>query len=114
LPAEKKKKIMEQKDYEIAKELKERLSKIVCLIDFRVFGSRARGDRDEYSDMDVFLEIESLNKEVKNKILDIIWEVGFKHFIVISPLIMTRDEVEKSPLKASPIIKNIVAEGVRV
>lgn len=105
---------MEQKDYEIARELKEKLSEIVPLIDFRVFGSRARGDKDEYSDMDVFLEIESLNTEVKNKILDIIWEVGFKYFIVISPLIMTRDEVEKSPLKASPIIKNIVAEGVRV
>jgi predicted nucleotidyltransferase len=108
------KKIMEQKDYEIAKELKEKLSKIVRLIDFRVFGSRARGDGDEYSDMDVFLEIESLNKEVKNKIFDIIWEVGFKHFMVISPLIITREEVEKSPLKASPIIKNIVAEGVKV
>jgi len=112
LPGEKK--IMKQKNYEIAKELKEKLSEIVPLIDFRVFGSRARGDKDEYSDMDVFLEVESLNKETKNRISDIIWEVGFKHFIVISPLIMTRDEVEKSPLKASPIIKNIVAEGVRV
>lgn len=114
MPAEKKKKIMEQRDYEIAKELKERLSKIVRLIDFRVFGSRARGDKDEYSDMDVFLEIESLNTEVKNKILDIIWEVGFKYFIVISPLIFTRDEIEKSPMRASPIVENIVKEGVKV
>jgi predicted nucleotidyltransferase len=112
--AEKGKKIMEQKDYEIAKELKEKLSEIVPLIDFRVFGSRARGDGDEYSDMDVFLEVESLNKETKNRISDIIWEVGFKHFIVISPLIMTRDEVEKSPLRASPIVENVVKEGVKV
>lgn len=105
---------MEQKDYKIAKELKEKLSEVVCLIDFRVFGSRACGDGDEYSDMDVFLEIESLNKEVKNKILDIIWEVGFKYFIVIAPLIFTRHEIEKSPLKASPIVENIVNEGVKV
>ena len=105
---------MEQKDYEIAKELKEKLSEIVPLIDFRVFGSRARGDGDEYSDMDVFLEVESLNKETKNRISDIIWEVGFKHFIVILPLIMTRDEVEKSPMRASPIVENIVKEGVKV
>lgn len=105
---------MRQKDYEIAKELKGKLSEIVRLIDFRVFGSRARGDEDEYSDMDIFLEIDVLNRELKNKILDIIWEVGFKHFIVISPLIMTKDEVENSPLKSSPIIKNVVAEGVRV
>jgi hypothetical protein len=38
LLADKEKKIMEQRDYEIAKELKEKLSEIVHLIDFRVFG----------------------------------------------------------------------------
>ena len=106
--------MMEPRDYEIAKELKEKLSKIVHLIDFRVFGSRAHGDKDEYSDMDVFLEIESLNKEVKNKILDIVWEVGFQHFMVISPLVFTRNEIEKSPLRASPIVENIVRDGVKV
>ena len=42
---------MKLNDREIAKELKERLSKIVNLLDFRVFGSRARGDADEHSDM---------------------------------------------------------------
>lgn len=105
---------MKQKDFEIAKNLKEKLSKVVQLIDFRVFGSRARGDEDEYSDMDVFLEVESLNKELKEKILDIVWEVSFENFIVISTLIFTRDEIEKSPLKASPIVKNIVEEGVGV
>ncbi|MBI5554690.1 MAG: nucleotidyltransferase domain-containing protein [Elusimicrobia bacterium] len=45
---------MKQLNYEIAKELKERISKIVTLIDIRVFGSRARDEENEYSDMDVF------------------------------------------------------------
>ena len=105
---------MEQKDYEIAKELKERLSRIVRLIDFRVFGSRAREDQDEYSDMDVFIEVESLDKDTRNKISDIVWEVGFKHLLVISPLIFTRHEIEETPLKASPIVENIVKEGVKL
>jgi len=30
------------------------------------------------------------------------------------PLIFTRDEIENSPLKASPIVKNILAEGMRI
>ncbi len=105
---------MKPKDYKIAKELKERLSKVLHLIDFRVFGSRARGDADEYSDMDVFIEVESLDKKLKEKIGDITWEIGFQHFIVIFPLIFTRYEIEKSPLKASPIVKNIAEEGVRI
>lgn len=105
---------MEQRDYEIAKELKERLSENVQLIDLRIFGSRARGDGNEYSDMDIFLEVESLNRDLKEKIFNTVWEVGFEHFIFISSLVFTRDEIEKSPLKASPIVKNIITEGVRI
>lgn len=105
---------MQQKDYETAKELKKRLSEVVNLIDFKVFGSRARGEADEYSDMDIFIEVESLDKELKEKISNITWEIGFENLIVISPLIFTRDEIENSPLRASPIVKNIAEEGVAV
>ena len=105
---------MIQRDYEIAKELKEKLSEVVYLIDFRVFGSRAREDFDEYSDMDVFIEIEQLDKQLKQKIRSIIWGVGFKNSIYISPLIFTRSELEDSPLRISPIVKNIEEEGVKI
>jgi len=103
---------MTQQDREIAKELKRRLFEVVNLLDFRVFGSRARGDADEYSDIDVFIEVESTNKELNEKIFEITWEIGFKHFMVISTLIFTRDELENSPLRSSFIIKNIGREGV--
>lgn len=105
---------MKPRDYEIAKELKERLSEVIELIDFRVFGSRARGDEDGYSDMDVFIEVESINKELKEIIRNVVWEVGFEYSIYISPLIFTRYEIEDSPLRASPIVKNINEEGVKV
>ncbi|HLA47881.1 MAG TPA: nucleotidyltransferase domain-containing protein, partial [Nitrospinota bacterium] len=65
-------------------------------------------------DMDVFIEVESINKVLKELILDTVWEVGFKNFIVISPLIFTRDEIERSALRSSPIVRNIVEEGVRL
>lgn len=105
---------MTQKDYEIARKLKERLSGVVQVLDFRVFGSRARGDADEYSDMDVFIEVDSIDKELKKKIRNIVWELGFENSIYISPLIFTRFEIEDSPLKASPILENINEEGVKV
>lgn len=105
---------MTKKIYAIAKKLKEKLSGIVHIVDFRVFGSRARGDEDRYSDMDVFLEVVALNKNIKEKILNITWETGFKNLMVISPIIFTKEEIENSPLRSSPLVKNITKEGIRI
>ncbi len=105
---------MRKRDYIVVRELKKKVSKIVDLIDMRVFGSRARGDESEYSDLDVFLEVDSLDKKMKNKISDIVWEVSYEHGLVISPFIITKNEIENSALKSSPIIKNILKEGLLV
>ncbi len=52
---------MNQKDYEVAKKLKEKLSEVAPVVDLIVFGSRARGDQDEYSDMDVSVYLSLFN-----------------------------------------------------
>lgn len=105
---------MTDKDKNIAQEFKERLSKIVDLLDFRVFGSRARENADEYSDMDVFLEVERIDEVLEAQIQKIAWEVGFKNFVHISPLIFTRYEILETPLRSSFIVQNIVEEGIKV
>jgi uncharacterized protein len=105
---------MRERDLIIARELKRRLSALAQLLDFSVFGSRARGDAQEGSDMDVFVEVETLDKDLKDRIQDIAWEVGFENSLVISPLIFTRDELENSPLRSSPIVKAITQEGLRI
>jgi len=105
---------MTDKDRDVAVELKRRLSGAVDLIDFRVFGSRARGDAVEFSDMDVFIEVEVLSKQIKTEIRDIAWEVGMENSLYISPIIFTRSEIEDSPLRSSFIVSNIREEGVTV
>lgn len=105
---------MTENDLRIARELKNRISRVAELVDFRVFGSRARGDANEYSDMDIFVEVEQLDKSTERLIHDIAWEVGFDNLIHVSPLIFTRYDVEKSPVRASFIVKNICEEGIVV
>jgi predicted nucleotidyltransferase len=105
---------MKDKDRGVALELKNRLAGLVKLVDFSVFGSRARGDAGEDSDMDVFIEVENLDKDMKRRVQDAAWEVGFENFIVISPLIFTRDELENSPLRSSPIVRVIKEEGAQI
>jgi uncharacterized protein len=106
---------MNKKDMLIAQELKHKISTIAPLIDFRIFGSRARGDANEYSDMDVFIEVEILDAAMEKKISYAAWETGFNNgSMVICPLVFTRHELEETAERSSDIVKNILREGVRV
>lgn len=105
---------MLKRDAEIALELKKRLSSAIQLVDFRIFGSRAKGLADPYSDMDVFIEVESIDRKIRDLILDVVWDVSFENGLVIAPLIFTRDEIEKTAMRSSSIVTNIEEEGIRV
>lgn len=104
---------MNERDRDVAVELKERLATVVTLIDFRIFGSRARGDEDEDSDLDVFIEVESLDRIAEDQVEEVVWEIGLRHGLLISPFIVTRKEIEETPLRSAPIVLNILEEGVR-
>jgi predicted nucleotidyltransferase len=106
--------LVNTRDYRIALEFKRRLKDAVKLIDFKVYGSKARGDDDEFSDLDVFIEVATLDRKTSDLISEIAWEIGLEHAIAISPLAFSVDETENSPLRASPILLNIKEEGIRV
>jgi uncharacterized protein len=99
---------------ETAQKLKRLLESAVSVVDLRIFGSCARGDDQADSDIDIFIEVESLTGQAKKTIRTISWQVGLEQGQVISPLIFSREEIEQSPLRSSPIVQNIMKEGVSV
>ena len=101
-------------DLQIARELKKRVSKLTPLIDFRLFGSRARGDADDYSDMDIFMEFETVDRELKSSVKNAAWEMTLESGIVVTTLLFSRHEIEDTPLRASSIIRVIMEEGIPV
>ena len=60
------------------------------------------------------MEVESINSYQKEAILDVTWEKSLEFGLVISPLVFTRDEVENSALRSSPVLMNILREGIVV
>lgn len=101
-------------DRSLAEQLKNLLIAKTSIVDFRVFGSRARGDAAEDSDMDVFIEVENLDRATKRMISDIVWDFSIDNSVVISPLFFSRSEVEDTPMRSSFIVEAIMEEGVRI
>lgn len=77
-----------------------------------LFGSQARGEATSESDVDVLVVLPILSQETLDVALDIAWEVGFSHGMVISVIPATEDELEK--MTASPFFQAVRREGVVV
>lgn len=101
-------------DREIARELRRRLEQGVKIEDFRVFGSRARGDAAPDSDLDIYLVVTELTPGLRRWIDEVAWEVGFDRDRVISTLVTTRRGLEQGPFGAQPIVLAIEREGIPV
>jgi uncharacterized protein len=79
-----------------------------------LFGSRARGDHDVDADYDVLVVVERLDRTIRKAISDCAWEAGFEDCLVIVPVVMTRDEIEHSPLRSSLLIQAVQEEGIPI
>jgi predicted nucleotidyltransferase len=101
------------RDRQIVRELQRRLARITPLRDLRVFGSRARGDAAPDSDLDVFIELEEATPELRQRISEIAWEVGFEMDRVISTVVATRDDLEHGAMGANPLLLHVRREGIR-
>ncbi len=78
-------------DRNITQVFKSRVKTILPVRDLLVFGSRARGDATDESDLDVFIEVETLTKPLRERIFELAWEVGFEMDRVISTIVVTHD-----------------------
>jgi predicted nucleotidyltransferase len=100
-------------DRTVAREFKRRLAALGPILDLRVFGSRARGEAAPDSDLDVFIEVETLTPQLRRRIDELAWEVGFELDCIISPIVATRDQLERGPMGANPLVLMIEREGIR-
>lgn len=82
------------------------------LIRFVLYGSRARGDFDPESDIDIAIIVEGLTREIKNRILDIVAEIEVEHLTPLSTLVISKEDFEFLKKRERRIALDIEQEGI--
>lgn len=70
--------------------LKEVLTERFKLLDFRVFGSKARGEALPDSDIDVMIKIDEYSPEIESAIDDLVYELNLSYDCFISVIIFSK------------------------
>jgi len=77
-----------------------------------LFGSRARGEAGEDSDLDLCIVLQRVGQDTYSRIREIAWEVGFEHERVITTIVLEEEDFERGPMSESTLVDNIRREGV--
>ena len=95
-------------------DLKESLKLLLgdSLIKMVLFGSRARGDYDEDSDIDIAIIVRSLSKELKNEIFNQVAEIELKYLRSISLIIFSETEFNRLKERERRVALDIESEGI--
>jgi predicted nucleotidyltransferase len=101
-------------DEQVLEELKRKLSTLLedKLVSLRLFGSKARGDAEPSSDLDVALIVEGLSREVRRQVFDLVAEVELKHLQPISILLISKADYMRLRERERRIASDIEREGI--
>lgn len=100
--------ILSEFNKQVIELLGERLKKII------LYGSYARGDYNEKSDIDIMILTDFSEKEIeeyRDKISDIAFEIELENNIILSPIIKNED-MYNIRINYIPFYSNVEKEGV--
>ena len=80
-----------------------------------LYGSEARGDARQDSDIDVLILLDGEKRNLKHEdeLVGELYDIELSTGILISPMIMPRKQWESRPFK-TPFYVNVMNEGIRL
>ena len=93
-----------------AKELRRRYG--TAVLDVRLFGSFARAEAHEDSDVDVAVVLDRADWNTRRDVIDLATDVGLPSDLLISPTIFDRETYERWREQERPLVMDIERDGV--
>lgn len=103
------------KNPDIIRELKNILKNVAPTASAILFGSRARGDNREDSDVDLLILIDKDNMkyEDESRITDPLYDFEFNNGVIMSPIVMTRQAWEETKYRTT-LYDEVARDGIRL
>ena len=108
--------ILSSKEIKVLRDLKKKLQSVLGnrLSRIILFGSKARGDADAESDIDVAILVSKLDRDLKRIILDSVAEIELRYLKVISSFVLSLDEFNRLRKRERRIAMDIEKDGIKI
>jgi predicted nucleotidyltransferase len=108
--------ILTTEEKSVLRELKGALKLILGdrLVKFVLYGSKARGDYDSDSDLDVAIVVRDLTTALKHQILDVVAGIEFKYFVPVSALVLSERDFDRLRERERRIALDIERNGIPI
>jgi predicted nucleotidyltransferase len=101
-------------EQQILRELADTLRRDLGATEVLLYGSAARGQLEEGSDIDLLVVLPEVNWEIEKQVTDCCFQAELKCERIISAICFTEAELTHTPLRASPFVLNARKEGIQL
>ncbi len=77
-----------------------------------LFGSGARGDANEDSDLDLLVLVKHNRPSLREDLAQITWEVQFDHKVIVADIVRDLDQWQRMQTAGYPFYQSIAREGI--
>jgi len=97
---------------EFIEKLKSQFGKAVKMT--LLYGSKARGDDTKKSDIDLFVLLDKADYKIRDKIVDLAFDLFLEHEVLISPRVISMNEYELLKRWETSFYKNLQKDGIKL
>ena len=96
------------------RKLKATLARDFPLVELRLFGSKARGDSDKESDIDVLVVLEEYDWDTRMAVVDLCTDISIDYGVLLVPVLYSRAEYGSDLTKITPFYQAVAREGLPI